>query len=168
MTATKESAMDKTAELFMNGRIHDPFMVLGAHAQRLGENSGTVYRAYIPGAQEVAALLAEGELELKKVHPAGLFEAFQAGPHDFKPYRLRADFGSGNVSTFYDAYSFAPVMSEYDLFLWNQGNHYKIYEKLGAHPMTHQGVKGVTFAVWAPSAKKVSVVGDGNFWDGRT
>ncbi len=117
MTATKESAMDKTAELFMNGRIHDPFMVLGAHAQRLGENSGTVYRAYIPGAQEVAALLAEGELELKKVHPAGLFEAFQAGPHDFKPYRLRADFGSGNVSTFYDAYSFAPVISEYDLFL---------------------------------------------------
>lgn len=159
--------MDKTADLFLSGQIYDPFEYLGAHAQRRGGESGTVYRAYVPGAESMEALLDEGTLKLAKIHPAGLFEGFKAGPHDFKPYRLRADFGSGNVSRFYDAYAFTPVISEYDLFLWNQGNHYRIYDKLGAHPMVHQGVRGVTFAVWAPSAKGVSVVGDSDFWDGR-
>ncbi|MDR0881723.1 MAG: 1,4-alpha-glucan branching protein GlgB [Candidatus Adiutrix sp.] len=159
--------MDKQAKLFMAGQISDPFSVLGTHPSRQGGLSGTVFRAYIPGARQVAALLPSGRLELARVDPEGLFESFQAGPHDFQPYRLEALFEPGGRSTFYDAYSFGPVLSEYDLFLWNQGNHYQIYHKLGAHPLTHQGVKGVAFAVWAPSARQVSLVGDGNFWDGR-
>jgi len=156
-----------SAEMFMRGQIGDPFAVLGAHSERRGGQSGTVYRAYIPGAETVTALLKEGELELGKVHPGGFFEAFRPGSHTFEPYRLRAGFGQAGVSSFYDAYSFDPVLSEFDLFLWSQGNHYEIYHKLGAHPLTHQGVNGVAFAVWAPSAKSVSLVGDGNFWDGR-
>ncbi len=159
--------MDRLVELFMNGQVSDPFAVLGAHAFRRKGQSGTVFRAYLPGAEKAAALLPEGELELTKAHPGGLFEGFKAGAHDFRPYRLRADFRPGGASAFYDAYSFGPVLSEFDLFLWNQGNHYQIYNKLGAHPMEHEGVAGVLFAVWAPSARRVSLVGDGNFWDGR-
>lgn len=158
--------MKKTAELLLTGVI-DPFAVLGAHSQRREGRSGTAYRAFLPGAERVWALLGGEELELIKVHPEGLFEAFKEGTHTFAPYRLRALFESGDSSTFYDAYSFNPIISEFDLFLWGQGNHYEIYNRLGAHPMVHQGVKGVAFAVWAPSAKKVSLVGDGNFWDGR-
>jgi len=155
-------------ELFMAGQLSDPFAVLGAHPERRGGISGTVFRAYIPGALKVRALLdPEETLELSPTRPGGFFEGFLPRPHVFQPYRLQADFKSGATSTFYDAYSFGPVLSEYDLFLWNQGNHYQIYNKLGAHPLRHEGVAGVSFAVWAPSAKKVSLVGDDNFWDGR-
>jgi len=159
--------MDQKGELLLAGKLSDPFSYLGAHPQRRGRESGTVFRAYIPGAAAAEALLPGSPLKLERIHEEGLFEAFRPGPHDFNPYRLRAQFRSRGFSTFYDAYSFQPVMSEFDLFLWNQGNHYRIYEKLGAHPLVHQGVRGVSFAVWAPSATKVSVVGDGNFWDGR-
>ena len=159
--------MDKQLEIFLNGQNTDPFTVLGAHAHRHEGKSGTVFRAHIPGALNVAALLPEGALNMKRIDDRGLFEAFRAGPHTYEPYRLKADFGSGVLSTFYDAYSFKPVLSEYDLFLWNQGNHYQIYNKFGAHHTTCEGVNGVFFAVWAPSAQRVSLVGDGNFWDGR-
>ena len=159
--------MDNQVELFMKGQVSDPFSILGAHALRRGVESGTAFRAYIPGASRIRALTAEGPLELSKIHPGGFFEAFRKGPHNYEPYRLEAEFSPGGPSSFYDAYSFAPVLSEYDLFLWSQGNHYQIYHKLGAHPIVHQNVRGVLFAVWAPSAQKVSLVGDGNFWDGR-
>lgn len=154
-------------ENFMAGKVFDPFSILGAHAQFMAGVSGTAFRAYVPGAEKVTALLPEGDLPLKKIHPGGFFEVFRPGPHIYEPYRLKAVFAQGATSIFYDAYSFKPVMSEFDLFLWNQGNHYEIYNKMGAHPLCCQGVSGVVFAVWAPSAKKVSVVGDGNFWDGR-
>lgn len=159
--------MDKKLELFMAGQLSDPFAVLGAHPHRQGGISGTVFRAYIPGAVKVRALLERETLEMELIRAGGFFEGFLPGPHVFKPYRLQADFKSGALSTFYDAYSFEPVLSEFDLFLWNQGNHYQVYRKLGAHPMKCEGVAGVCFAVWAPSAKKVSLVGDDNFWDGR-
>ena len=155
-------------ELFVSGRLADPFDFLGAHSETQKSRPGAVFRAFIPGARKVTALLKSGSLDLAKVHEAGLFEGFRSGDHDFEPYSLQASFSlKGRPSTFYDAYSFGPVLSEFDLFLWNQGNHYQVYNKLGAHPLTHQGVEGVHFAVWAPSARRVSVVGDGNFWDGR-
>lgn len=69
--------------------------------------------------------------------------------------------------TIYDPYAFNPIISDLDRYLFNQGTHYKIYEKLGSHPMTVDGVKGILFAVWAPNAKRVSVVGSFNDWDGR-
>jgi 1,4-alpha-glucan branching enzyme len=125
----------------------------------------------MPDALKVSVLLPGETLELSAdpEDPAkALFSGLHFGDHEYKPYRLRVTYKTGGaVSTFFDAYSFRPVLGELDLFLWNEGNHYKIYEKLGAHPMTCQGVKGVLFAVWAPSAKKVSLVGDRNLWDGR-
>ncbi|MDR1081591.1 MAG: 1,4-alpha-glucan branching enzyme, partial [Deltaproteobacteria bacterium] len=99
--------------------------------------------------------------------PSGLFEGWHCGDYEFRPYRVRADYGDGNVSVVWDAYSFQPVLGELDLYLWNEGNHYRVYEKLGAHPVVHQGVGGTVFAVWAPSARKAALVGDLNGWDGR-
>jgi 1,4-alpha-glucan branching enzyme len=113
-------------------------------------------------------MLSAGQVELKTLGGpwADFFEGFAPIDHNFEPYRLKVLFESGE-SSFYDAYSFRPVLGELDLFLWNQGNHYQIYHKLGAHPLVHQGVSGVLFAVWAPSAKKVSLVSDRDQWDGR-
>ncbi|MDR2826788.1 MAG: 1,4-alpha-glucan branching protein GlgB [Candidatus Adiutrix intracellularis] len=155
-------------ELFVKGLLPDPFTYLGAHAERHDGHSGTVFRAYLPKATRVTAVLKTGELELAPGTEPNLFESFQPQPHQFEPYALRVCFGPEiKPSFFYDAYSFMPVLSEFDLFLWGQGNHYQIYHKLGAHPLIHQGINGVLFAVWAPSAKTVRVVGTDNFWDGR-
>jgi 1,4-alpha-glucan branching enzyme len=163
-------------ERFLSGAVGDPFSYLGARPARRGGITGTLIRAYLPGAASVTALLAGGiETPLSPLgsperpdDPLGaFFEAFETRDHEFKPYRLRVDYLSGGRASFYDAYSFMPVLGELDLFLWNQGNHYQMYHKLGAHPMVHQGVRGVNFAVWAPSARKVGLVGDRNFWDGR-
>ena len=66
-----------------------------------------------------------------------------------------------------DPYRFPPMLSDFDLYLLGEGNHLRLYDKLGAHPMAMEGVDGVAFAVWAPNARRVSVVGDFNFWDGR-
>jgi len=151
------------------GELTDPFAVLGAHPVELASGPAARVRAYLPGARKVAVLDIDPgqETEMRRTDKAGLFEAVFEGKRLIAPYRLKADFGAGLISTFYDCYSFAPVLSEYDLYLFNQGNHYAIYEKLGAHPIQHQGVSGVLFAVWAPSASRVSVVGDFNQWDGR-
>ncbi len=161
----------RTEELkaLISGQMTDPFGVLGVHPVPLDSGPGVVVRAFLPGAGKVAALdLDPGrEIEMPLVEKAGLFEKVLKGEREIAPYRLKVDFGAGLISTFYDCYSFSPVLSEYDLYLFNQGNHYEIYEKFGAHPMRQQGVSGVLFALWAPSAARVSVVGDFNQWDGR-
>jgi 1,4-alpha-glucan branching enzyme len=128
-----------------------------------------VVRAFLPGARSVKVMDLDREREVIAllVHKEGLFEAILRGDTEIRPYHLRADFGGHTASMFYDCYSFTPVLSDYDLYLFSQGNHYNIYEKLGAHPWVHQGVSGILFAVWAPSASRVSVVGDFNQWDGR-
>jgi 1,4-alpha-glucan branching enzyme len=153
----------------LSGELADPFGVLGAHPVSLRSGPGVVVRAFLPGARKAAILdLDPGrEIEAPLVEKEGLFEAVLRGKREIAPYRLKVDFGAGLPATFYDCYSFSPVLSEYDLYLFNQGNHYEIYEKLGAHPINHQGVSGVLFALWAPSAARVSVIGDFNQWDGR-
>jgi len=86
---------------------------------------------------------------------------------DVFPYQLKVKMKDGTEETIDDPYSFLPILSDFDLHLFNEGNHYRLYEKLGAHIMTVNGIEGVHFAVWAPSAQRVSVVGDFNQWDGR-
>ena len=76
-------------------------------------------------------------------------------------------FADGNTWEGYDPYAFPPLLTEYDLYLSGEGTHYLKYEKQGAHVREINGVRGVHFAVWAPNAQRVSVVGDFNFWDGR-
>lgn len=140
--------------------IHtDPFSYLGPHT----ENDRNVLRVFLPDADSVSAIGDKGERALARIDPAGLF----AGPLDgLRRYRLRARFG-GNEVELEDPYRFPPVLTDYDLYLLGEGNHLRLFDKLGAHPMTLDGVDGVAFVVWAPNAKRVSVVGDFNFWDGR-
>ena len=156
-------------EAVVTGREGDPFSILGAHPIENQGKSGVAVRMFLPGAVRVSVLDIDpaGEVWGQRLDNSGFFEAVISDHRPLGPYRLRAEFVPGSFSTFYDCYSFEPVLSELDLFLWNQGNHYEIYEKLGAHPCRHQGVDGVLFAVWAPSATRVSLVGDLNGWDGR-
>jgi 1,4-alpha-glucan branching enzyme len=152
------SDLSPAAREIIAGRHADPFRYLGPHT----ENDETVVRVFLPDARRVVAVGENGECELPRIDAAGLF----AGPFDDPRYRLRAQFGDNEVEL-EDPYRFAPLLTDYDLYLLGEGNHLRLYEKLGAHPVTLDGVTGVGFAVWAPNAQRVSVVGDFNFWDGR-
>ena len=153
------SELSPGAREILAGRNADPFHYLGPHT----ENNRTVVRVFLPNANRVVAVSSGSERELERIDPAGLF----AGPLDDPThYRLRACFGDSEVEL-EDPYRFPPVLSDFDLYLLGEGNHLLLYSKLGAHPMELEGVLGVAFVVWAPNARRVSVVGDFNFWDGR-
>ncbi|MEK9139289.1 MAG: 1,4-alpha-glucan branching protein GlgB, partial [Bacteroidota bacterium] len=109
----------------------------------------------------------EREYPMQKVHEAGFFEVVISNQANVVPYQLKKTLASGNVEVFYDSYSFLPTLSEVDLYLFNKGDHHRIYEKLGAHYTEVNGVGGVQFAVWAPTARSVSVIGNFNGWDRR-
>jgi 1,4-alpha-glucan branching enzyme len=164
-----KTALDKKFKELLSGNIADPFSLLGAHPVSEDENEGFVVRVFLPGAKSVIIedLSPGNEIPASEVNRKGVFEAVVPGIKIINPYHLKVDFGTGSITRFYDCYSFSPVLTDFDLYLFGQGNHYSIYEKLGAHPFRHQGVSGVLFGVWAPSASRVSVVGDFNQWDGR-
>jgi 1,4-alpha-glucan branching enzyme len=124
-------------------------------------------RAYLPGAERVWVLRDSRVFGAQCIHSDGLFEAIFPNETQVFPYRLRARYAEGNEPEFEDPYRFPPVLSDFDLYLLGEGTHYKSYEKLGAHLMEVEGIRGVGFAVWAPNAQRVSVVGNFNNWDGR-
>jgi 1,4-alpha-glucan branching enzyme len=146
-------------------RHGDPFAFLGMH-----QASGGLYvRALLPDAEDVAVIeSASGEVVARgeRIHPAGLFAATLPDGREPFRYRLRVTWG-GHTQEFDDVYRFPPVLGDLDLHLLVEGNHLASYQKLGAHPIAHDGAEGVAFAVWAPNAQRVSVVGDFNGWDGR-
>jgi len=155
------TTLPQEAYAVIEGRHSDPFHYLGVHV----EGDKPVVRAFVPDAEQVVAIDDQGnESELARVHEAGLF----AGrlPNGSPRYHLRARFGERLVE-FQDAYRFPPVLSDFDLHLLGEGNHLTLYNRLGAHPMTLDGVSGVAFVVFVPNARRVSVVGDFNLWDGR-
>jgi 1,4-alpha-glucan branching enzyme len=169
-SAVASTLKSADVERLAGGRLADPFTLLGPHFVIVGDRSYLAARVFLPGAEEVTFLdlARRSPVKARQLDPRGVFEAvLPAGEKRLLPYRIQANFGEGHVSTFYDCYSFWPVLTDLDLYLFNEGTHYEIYDKLGAHPMVHQGVKGVLFAVWAPAASQVSVVGDFNQWDGR-
>ncbi len=137
------------------------------------KKNGVVVRAFLQNAEQCQAILLkeDGEeldrFELEKTAPEGLFEGFTDKVSKVCRYRLRSCLANGEVRQFFDPYSFLPALGEQDLYLFNEGNEHFVYNKLGAHQRDLEGVPGVAFAVWAPSAKRVSVVGDFNQWDGR-
>jgi 1,4-alpha-glucan branching enzyme len=104
---------------------------------------------------------------MEAIHPGGLFEAVFAGRWEPFAYRLLVETAAGGTFTLEDPYRFPSTLGELDLQLLGEGTHYRAHERLGAHLVTLDGVPGVVFAVWAPSARRVSVVGDFNLWDGR-
>ena len=149
------------AYAILEGRHSDPFHYLGLHP----EGDRSVVRAFLPHASQVEAIDDNGHrAELSRLHDAGLFEG--SLPREVGAYRLRANYGD-NVVELHDPYRFPPVLSDFDLYLLGEGRHQDLYDKLGAHPMTMEGVRGIAFVVFAPNAKRVSVVGDFNYWDNR-
>ncbi len=150
-------------EAIVRGEHGDPFSILGLHHGRYGAS----VRAFLPGANSVSALDPKSgdSFALDTLHRAGFFagEVPDTFPQD---YRLRATY-DGTTVEIGDPYRFGPILGELDLHLFAEGNHLRLYEKLGAHAITHEGVDGVSFAVWAPNASRVSVVGPFNAWDGR-
>jgi 1,4-alpha-glucan branching enzyme len=142
----------------------NPHGVLGAHPA----DGGVVIRAFRPAAAAVRAATASGEtVELEQVHPGGVFEGILTGAELPVSYRLEVDYGESGTITVDDPYRFLPTIGELDIHLVGEGRHEELWRKLGAHVEEVDGVSGTAFAVWAPSAKAVSVVGDFNFWDGR-
>lgn len=144
------------------GRHSDPFSLLGVFPA----HNGSFARTWIPGAEKVEAFSLGGEPlgALKQVDPAGLFE----GPLPTAPAPLQYH-ASGGGATWWitDPYSFGPVLGPIDDFLIGEGNHFRLYDKMGAHLIHHEGADGVHFAVWAPNAQQVAVVGPFNDWDTR-
>lgn len=150
----------------IEARHGDPFKILGMREFQ-GSWFGRVYR---PDAAEVT-IVAVGDKSkrypLTRVHDAGFFESVLRGAEGPFEYLLELKSHEGVTWHERDAYSFGPVLGEMDIYLFNEGTHYEIYKKLGAHLMDLGGVHGTHFAVWAPNAQRVSVVGDFNGWDGR-
>ncbi len=146
----------------LEGRHDDPFSLLGLHAGP----KGVFARAWIPGAEAAKAHDLSGAVlgTLKRVEARGLFEGIVEG--DVQPVRYLAQ-GGGAEWWVTDPYSFGPVLGPIDDVLMAEGTHLRLHDKLGAHLIEHEGAKGVHFALWAPNARRVSVVGDFNDWDGR-
>jgi 1,4-alpha-glucan branching enzyme len=152
---------DAAIAALVSGRHGDPFALLGPHETA----AGRVVRAFCPGASAVAAHGHDGTclVALARIHPDGVFSGVLPGP---VPYRLRIVWPGGEQET-EDPYAFPPLLGAVDLHLLAEGRHRRLGEALGAHAVTVEGVEGVRFAVWAPNARRVSVVGDFNQWDGR-
>ena len=144
----------------------DPFSVLGMHPAE----KGVSVCVFVPGAKSVGVVRRGKEsaaFALEQVHPDGVFEGVIADAPKLFKYDLVITAADNAVTRTADPYSFLPVMDEEQRFLFNQGNHQRMYDHLGSHVRTIEGVRGVVFAVWAPNAKSVSVVGTFNNWDGR-
>jgi 1,4-alpha-glucan branching enzyme len=150
----------------VRGEHATPHDVLGAHPAVERGTSGLVLRAFHPDAVSAEVLLDGGPVPLAP-EGDGLFAAFLPGATLPLDYRLRFRFPDGRAWERGDPYRFLPTLGEVDLHLFGEGTHRRLYEKLGAHPRVVDGTAGVAFAVWAPSARRVSVVGDFCDWDGR-
>jgi 1,4-alpha-glucan branching enzyme len=158
------AAVRAEAERLFALQSSDPHSILGAHPTP----RGPVVRAFRPEASRVE-LVVEGEppLEMQRADPRGLYETLLEGREQLLPYVLRAYYPDGAVFTYRDPYAFMPTLGGFDEHLFGEGRHWKLYEKLGAHVRRLGSIEGVSFAVWAPNADGVSVVGDFNKWDGR-
>jgi 1,4-alpha-glucan branching enzyme len=158
----KKQPLSQDIERLVNGELRDPHSLLGRHPS----GNKTVLRAWRPDASTVRAV-SDGEIiaKLEQIHPAGLFEGVVDG--DINDYVFEVDYPDGSSFTLRDPYAFLPTLGEIDLHLAGEGSHRRLWEKLGAHLRTMDGVTGVGFAVWAPNARSIRVVGDFNTWDGR-
>jgi len=189
----KGTLTTKEINSIINADSKDPFAILGMHQVEIKESkteakkgkaaikaknidsdiSSTkkiIIRAFIPSAKEISVIDAKDKTKkykMNKIAKEGLFEVIIPDEKGFFKYLLELEYDTGYIAEIVDPYSFWPIFSEYDLYLFNEGNHHKIYESMGAHIREIDGISGVHFAVWAPTARRLSVVGDFNLWDGR-
>lgn len=155
--------------LIVGNQHHDPFQVLGRHPlEKDGKVESWIIRAYLPEAKAAWVICPDERQEypMQSVHHPNFFEC-TIEREELANYQLRIQEGD-RERVMYDPYAFrSQQLTDFDLHLFAEGNHHRIYEKLGAHPVTVEGVAGVNFAVWAPNARNVSILGDFNQWDGR-
>ena len=162
MTVSVRRLWDADYSRLVSGDHHDPHAVLGAHAVGVA----TVVHAFHPDATSVSLLLGPSSLEMDALG-GGVWAAFLEEQQPPLDYRLRFHFADGNDWERDDPYRFLPTLGELDLHLISEGTHERLWEVLGAHPRVIEGTAGVAFAVWAPNARSVRVVGDFTRWDGR-
>jgi 1,4-alpha-glucan branching enzyme len=186
------ASVDDVYRIIYNNH-HDPFHILGAHELSLDGKPCVVVRAYLPDVESVSVVeksrlvgtppkrkpsapktpakkktpSAEKEYPMEKIHEDGFFEIVLKTKKKVFPYLLKKTTKSGAVELFHDSYSFLPTLTNDDIYLFNVGDNHKIYDKLGAHYAEINGIGGIQFAVWAPTARSVSVIGDFNGWDQR-
>jgi 1,4-alpha-glucan branching enzyme len=186
MPATQRPALDEAIAALIRGTHRDPFAVLGPHAD---ESGAAIVRAFQPAARSIELHLVSTRtlVPMTKRDPAGLFEVrIERVPlepdatdqvtadsvvsgfsrTEIAPdYRLRITYASGQVIEIDDPYRYGRVLTDFDLHLLHEGTHHRMFEKLGAHRIAQGTTTGVHFAVWAPNAERVSVIGDFNGWD---
>jgi 1,4-alpha-glucan branching enzyme len=176
MAVSSPSALEAALAALAAGRNADPFAVLGPHRDE--GSRGTVVRAFLPAARAVDVIVrADGTAHpMAPREPAGVFEVVvgdrspESRGRDLSPvpdYRLRVTYPGDHVLEIDDPYRYGRVLTDFDLHLLGEGTHYRSFEKLGAHLTQVGTTAGVHFAVWAPNADRVSVIGDFNAWDGR-
>ncbi len=148
----------------VRGQLNAPKHLLGIHDY----GDGQVITAYRPHAESVCVTSASGKnpIHMEKLADDFYGIYFENKKYKNNQYKIQTKYQDGTTVTTADCYSFESQITDYDVYLFAEGKNYDIYEKLGAHPMTINGVKGTYFAVWAPNARRVSVVGDFNMWDG--
>ena len=148
----------------IEGRHERPSDLLGPHEVMSGGKRAVTVRAYLPKSSR-AWIIQEShgpQVPMRQIHPSGIFEGICPW-YDHAAntkYQIRTEDSSGNQRIMHDPYAYPPLLSEFDLYLFGEGRHWNAYNKLGAHPRTIDGVSGVNFAVWAPNADGVSVIGD--------
>jgi 1,4-alpha-glucan branching enzyme len=154
--------MTKDRASLLRGELRDPHALLGAHP----DGEGTVVRAWRPEAQSVSVVVG-GEIaaKLESIDVPGLFEGYTDERID--TYELEVAYPDGSTFRLHDPYAFLPTLGDLDLHLVGEGRHLRLHDKLGAHIRTERDVPGTSFAVWAPNARSVRVVGEFNNWDGR-
>jgi 1,4-alpha-glucan branching enzyme len=154
----------------LQGEHENVFGVLGPHGVPTDDGPAVVVRALLPDVATARVIPLDSRRaaqDMAQHHPAGFFEAVFRGEAATFPYRLELRDAAGAVRVIEDPYRFPSTLSDYDRHLLAEGTHYLASDKLGAHPAVVDGVAGTVFAVWAPNARRISVVGDFNGWDGR-
>jgi 1,4-alpha-glucan branching enzyme len=169
MTRALRTAEDDALEALARGTSDDPFAVLGRHQATQQGKAAVVFRTMRPSASAVDLIVGERSVPMTRRLPQGLFEATipldGAALHDID-YRYRVRDGDTTYDVV-DPYQFGQVLTDFDLHLLSEGTHYRAWERLGPRRVTIGVVSGVHFAVWAPNAQRVSIIGDFNNWDGR-
>jgi 1,4-alpha-glucan branching enzyme len=169
MSVRTSVELDKMGTL-IDGRIENPFEVLGPHVVEKAGRRALAVRAFLPGSTQAWVVDAAHTIQqpMRRIHPSGLFEAItDLTLNSNERYLLKMVDERGKQTTMHDPYQFPAQLTDFDLYLLGEGRHWKSYERLGAQLRTIDGVTGVNFAVWAPNAQGVSLVGEFNSWDGR-
>lgn len=152
----------------VEGTLENPAQMLGPHVVKEGDRRAISVRAFLPDSQQVWLVDHENNevRPMRRVHPSGFYEAMRPTTSQTTNYRLRVATKNGEITEMHDPYAVQPLLTEFDLFLFGEGRNWQLYNKMGAHRRTVDGVAGTNFAVWAPNADVVQVVGDFNGWNG--